>query len=1136
MWEAGIDQMLDARNAGKLDLPMTSHRYLYAILAALADKAEGQQEAEALAHRQAQARARLAQQQDWYEAQRAVAQALEVERRNFRCREFGSLGKLLKLLDEDVAALEMVGYLPLTKHRQGVLERWAQATKTQRRAIEREFVSWPSPLGHSPAEALLAGFDPPAWHERARRLAGAAAQRAQALAAVVVDRPVRDELKVYQAPPVDCEREAYSVIEAELRDWYDTGQSAVDTVRSWRNEQKKQAGDVKHTKALLKVVDERIDEWQESLSALRRFVENEPYGKCLLLTGRAGSGKSHFVARLLRQHEPARGQTALYTLYVPPSAGAADGAPPRSVEAILLEAARFHLSGGLPGPVWRSFAEVADFVAQSPEARLVVVIDDLDAWLRAGSISLEALQAFIAQHTPRHHLFWVLCIRENQYHLISNLPAERLFWSTYTISQGADTIGGWAVLDRLNVTPQRQVWREIVTASMGADSGYDLDSAVAHLNEQSRRLIELPFVAALFGWFLQENRPLAELPNLNYVTFVREYWQRRLDGLLNERRSPDEPPLNHTLYWRAIALTAALVMEEASLRLTKNTLAQRWQRADDDQSEGFAESAAGIVAALGRSGLLRELHDPAVVARHGHLVQPDGFMPLWYWQAAEYLVHLLHEGAALGRLSLAQVYRALKDHFTSSELQDLCFEMGVAYDDLPGVDRSSKARELVMRVERAGRLGELLELVRQEYPAVTWPILGQRSQVDEIEAWLRRYFERHGPASDQDPFQPDVLEFFILLLGQSGQKAGGPAAPLDVASTSIRLLPDYQSHLWLGAAKGSGEFQQALGEWLIDHEPGRLVADAGLPQFLYFLKYAAAGDSRRPGLSCVQKMMLLRPCYTRVQKGEYLRTLLEEIWRTSADPLDAARSMAYLHGLEEYLDQDSNWIDAAELARWTYGELERLSVRLAPAGGGAPDEWSHFGYVHRLMVAFVDELDHFQPQRGELDQDRRKHWVQLISIHSDHFAPFLSAETLEWLEESGWLSRQRAADIPYAVHERLTFRCGYWFRRAKPWQKARYTDAVEEWTSRESSSQRKRIAFYLIKHSVPSQRPKGKEQEGEESKPTRRPIPVSGKFWQLVKRLQGDPDNVIRKMFKEPVVSEWVEAQKVLPHNHVNRS
>jgi hypothetical protein len=283
-------------------------------------------------------------------------------------------------------------------------------------------------------------------------------------------------------------------------------------------------------------------------------------------------------------------------------------------------------------------------------------------------------------------------------------------------------------------------------------------------------------------------------------------------------------------------------------------------------------------------------------------------------------------------------------------------------------------------------------------------------------------------------------------------------------------------------------------------------------------------------------MTLLRPCYSRIQTGEYLHSLLEEIWRTSADPLDAARSMAYLHGLEEHLDQDSNWSDAVELAQWTYGELERLSVRLAPAGGGAPDDWSHFGYVHRLMLAFLDELDHFQPKRGSLDEDGRKHWVQLISIHSDHFAPFLSLETLEWLEDSGWFARQRAADIPYVVHERLTFRCGYWFRQAKPWQKARYTAAVEEWTGRESSPQRKRIAFYLIKHSVPSPKPKGREQAGEGSKLSRRPIPVSGKFWQLVVRLQGDPDPEMKRMFKERVVSEWVETQKSLTHKHVNRS
>lgn len=39
-WAQGIDQMLQARDAGRLDLPMKGHGYLYTILVALADKVE----------------------------------------------------------------------------------------------------------------------------------------------------------------------------------------------------------------------------------------------------------------------------------------------------------------------------------------------------------------------------------------------------------------------------------------------------------------------------------------------------------------------------------------------------------------------------------------------------------------------------------------------------------------------------------------------------------------------------------------------------------------------------------------------------------------------------------------------------------------------------------------------------------------------------------------------------------------------------------------------------------------------------------------------------------------------------------------------------------------------------------------
>ena len=51
LWEAGIDQMLSLRDAGKLELPMTGHKYLYAILTSLADKAEASAEAQAEAAR-----------------------------------------------------------------------------------------------------------------------------------------------------------------------------------------------------------------------------------------------------------------------------------------------------------------------------------------------------------------------------------------------------------------------------------------------------------------------------------------------------------------------------------------------------------------------------------------------------------------------------------------------------------------------------------------------------------------------------------------------------------------------------------------------------------------------------------------------------------------------------------------------------------------------------------------------------------------------------------------------------------------------------------------------------------------------------------------------------------------------------
>lgn len=53
-WAQAIDQMLATRDAGRLDLPMKGHGYLYSILVGLADKVE------AVAEVQAEAKARSA--------------------------------------------------------------------------------------------------------------------------------------------------------------------------------------------------------------------------------------------------------------------------------------------------------------------------------------------------------------------------------------------------------------------------------------------------------------------------------------------------------------------------------------------------------------------------------------------------------------------------------------------------------------------------------------------------------------------------------------------------------------------------------------------------------------------------------------------------------------------------------------------------------------------------------------------------------------------------------------------------------------------------------------------------------------------------------------------------------------------
>lgn len=93
---------------------------------------------------------------------------------------------------------------------------------------------------------------------------------------------------------------------------------------------------------------------------------------------------------------------------------------------------------------------------------------------------------------------------------------------------------------------------------------------------------------------------------------------------------------------------------------------------------------------------------------------------------------------------LTKIYELLMAHFDESELQTLCFYLGIDYESLVGAAKPGKARALVQYCDRAGRLAELREKVMGERPLAQWPELprsdvtrGGKEVVSDVDVWVK---------------------------------------------------------------------------------------------------------------------------------------------------------------------------------------------------------------------------------------------------------------------------------------------------------------------------------------------------------------------------------------------------------------
>ncbi len=70
---------------------------------------------------------------------------------------------------------------------------------------------------------------------------------------------------------------------------------------------------------------------------------------------------------------------------------------------------------------------------------------------------------------------------------------------------------------------------------------------------------------------------------------------------------------------------------------------------------------------------------------------------------------------------LAQLRRRIEESFNLDEIKNLCFDLGINYENLPGeMTLTGRSRELVNYCQRNGRLADLITLCAEQRPPLDW--------------------------------------------------------------------------------------------------------------------------------------------------------------------------------------------------------------------------------------------------------------------------------------------------------------------------------------------------------------------------------------------------------------------------------
>jgi len=489
-----------------------------------------------------------------------------------------------------------------------VQRRWRENEKKERSyllgVLQEPPLTVPSPL-----EPVWGGFLAlRGWHERIAADLNGLRVKIEVLREEGVETPELTGLAL-RAGEIDTGQDYASLAESvEALLTQEARDSLFQVIERLKKERKEEPSfHSPRARHLSRLIDTAYDVFG-AVRSLTQKVETRHYSRILPVMGGVGSGKTHFLASLMDEGRAATHGSADFLL-LPLDRPA----PGQKIEDLILEGVRART-----GMRWRSLREFDAFLEDpaphlkgfvpAQKTRLVVAADDFQKWLAKDGADepLEALTKFVTGNTQLHSLHWLVLLRDISYGEVADQEKRDRkywwFWEQFSHAtdeaQASARVGVWLVLDQLN--REEQTGLKLIHRNLESRPG---ERAVilgrTEQSEHASQEFSSPFIACIVIDLL-EQLPAASIVDLNFIEFVRQFWEKHV-ARLDTARLGDDPRRAGRMLDLAVRLFARSLLKSDMRPYLSDALDEITQGAAELRSElkdrARAESALGILLA-----------------------------------------------------------------------------------------------------------------------------------------------------------------------------------------------------------------------------------------------------------------------------------------------------------------------------------------------------------------------------------------------------------------------------------------------------------------------------------------------------------------------------------------------------------